>query len=86
MLKCDILNKDKNNRIKFDDLKVGETFLIKNSDYDIEWYGMKVCYSCGDEPVYYIMDISDEIGKLYSDNDMYNIVKLVELKVVEDED
>ena len=84
MLKCDVLNKQ-STKINFDDLSIGETFVIKNSDCDIEWYGMKVCYSCGAEPIYYIMDMSDDIGRLYSDVDMYNIVRLVDLKVVEDE-
>ena len=79
MLKFD---KDSTN-YNFDLLPMGETFLIKNDD--IEWYGMKVCYSCGAEPIYYIMDMSDEVGKLYSDVDMYNIVDIVNLKVIEDE-
>ena len=83
MLKFD---KDSTN-YDFDLLPIGETFLINNADTEegYEWYGMKVCYSCGAEPIYYIMDMSDEVGKLYSDVDMYNIVDIVDLKVVKDE-
>ena len=79
MLKCDI----KENKINFAYLEVGATFLIDSESF--LWYGVKVCYSCGDEPIYYIMDISDDIGTLYSDVDMYNIIGLVDLKVVRDE-
>lgn len=68
--------------IKFDDLEIGSTFRIKTEDY--EWYGMKVCCDVGDKPIYYIMDISDEIGTLYDDVDKYNIVELVDLMVVRD--
>ena len=68
----------------FDLLPIGETFLIKNADTEegYEWYGMKVAYLCGNEPIYYIMDISDEIGKLYDDVYEYNIVELIDLKIV----
>ena len=83
MLKCDVLNKQ-NNKIKFDDLSIGETFVIDTDG--CEWIGMKVKegaeYEDYDE---YIMDLSDDIGRLYSDVDMYNIVDIVDLKVVEDE-
>lgn len=78
MLKFDI----DSTPIKFDDLNVCDTFRIKTEDY--EWYGMKVCWDVGDVPIYYIMDISDEIGTLYDDVDKYNIVELVDLKIVRD--
>ena len=70
----------------FDLLPIGETFLIKNADTEegYEWYGMKVAYLCGHEPIYYIMDISDEIGRLYDDVNGYNIVEVVDLKIVRD--
>lgn len=78
-----MLNFDINSTpINFSDLDIRETFLIKTDDY--EWYGMKVCCDVGDEPIYYIIDMSDEIGKLYDDVDGYNIVELVDLKVVRD--
>ena len=84
MLKCDVLNKQ-NNKINFDDLSIGETFVI-NTD-GCEWIGMKVKEGAEHEDYdEYIMDISDEVGKLYSDVDMYNIVDIVNLKVIEDED
>ena len=76
MLKCEI----NSTPINFDDLSIGDTFRIKTEDY--EWYGMKVCCDVGDEPIYYIMDMSDEIGKLYTDVYGYNIVELVDLKIV----
>ena len=79
MLKCDI----DSTQINFDDLELGSTFRIKTEDY--EWYGMKVCCDVGDVPIYYIMDMSDDVGKLYDDVDKYNIVALVDLKVVRDE-
>ena len=83
MLKCDVLNKQ-NNKIKFDDLSIGETFVIDTDG--CEWIGMKVKegaeYEDYDE---YIMDMSDEVGRLYSDVDMYNIIDIVNLKVVKDE-
>ena len=84
MLKCDVLNKQ-DNSINFDDLFVGDTFVIDTDGY--EWIGMKVkegaSYEDYDE---YIMDMSDDIGRLYSDVDKYEIVRLTDLKVVEDED
>ena len=76
MLKFDI----NSTPLNFDDLEIGETFRIKMEDY--EWYGMKVCCDVEDEPIYYIMDMSDDIGKLYDDVDKYNIVELVDLKIV----
>lgn len=83
MLNCDALNKQKN-KINFDDLSIGETFVIDTDG--CEWIGMKVKegaeYEDYDE---YIMDLSDDIGRLYSDVDKYNIVRLIDLKVVEDE-
>ena len=84
MLKCDVLNKQKN-KINFDDLSIGETFVIDTDG--CEWIGMKVKEGAEHEDYdEYIMDMSDEVGKLYSDVDMYNIVDIVNLKVVEDED
>ena len=76
-----MLNFDINSTLlNFDDLELGSTFRIKTEDY--EWYGMKVCCDVGDVPIYYIMDMSDEIGKLYDDVDKYNIVELVDLRIV----
>jgi len=83
MLKCDVLNKQKN-KINFDDLSIGETFVIDTDG--CKWIGMKVKEGAEREDYdEYIMDLSDDIGRLYSDVDKYNIVRLVELKVVEDE-
>ena len=83
MLKCDILNKQ-DNSINFDDLSVGDTFVIDTDGH--KWVGMKVKegadYEDYDE---YIMDMSDDIGRLYSDVDKYDIVRLIDLKVVENE-
>ena len=76
MLKCDI----DSTPLNFEDLETGDTFRIKADGY--EWYGMKVCCDVGYEPIYYIMDMSDEIGKLYDDVDKYNIVELVDLRIV----
>lgn len=39
MLNCDVLNKQ-NNKINFDDLSIGETFVIDTDG--CEWIGMKV--------------------------------------------
>ena len=33
----------------------------------------------------YVMDLSDEIGRLYEWDDKYNIIELIKLKVVKDE-
>ena len=79
-------DKDSTN-YNFDLLPMGETFLIKNDDTEegYEWYGMKVAYLCGNEPIYYIMDISDEIGKLYEYHKDYHIIDIVDLKIVRDE-
>ena len=83
MLKCDVLNKQ-NNRINFDDLSIGETFVIDTDG--CEWIGIKVKEGAEHEDYdEYIMDMSDEVGKLYSDVDMYNIIDIVDLKVVKDE-
>ena len=83
MLKCDVLNKQ-STKINFDDLSIGETFVIDTDG--CEWIGMKVKegaeYEDYDE---YIMDLSDDIGRLYEWDDRYNIVRLIDLKVVEDE-
>ena len=83
MLKCDVLNKQ-STKINFDDLSIGETFVIDTDG--CEWIGMKVKegaeYEDYDE---YIMDMSDEVGRLYGDVDMYNIVDIVDLKVIKDE-
>lgn len=78
MLKFDI------NYLKFEDLKDGDVFLIQNEEYT--WYGMKVSETCQwEENKSYILDMSEGIGTLYDDVDMYNIVGLVDLKVVRDE-
>ena len=80
MLKCDILNKQ-DDSINFDDLSTGDTFVIDSDGY--EWVGMKVKEGADHEDYdEYIMDMSDDIGRLYSDVDKYNIVRLINLKVV----
>lgn len=89
MLKCDVLNKAKDNWIDFDNLEVGSTFVVKGGDEgnEYEWIGMKVASAIDwEEHDYYILDLSDECGGLYADVDMYNIIRLIDLKVVEDED
>ena len=80
MLKCDVLEV-KDSGIKFEDLDVGETFVID------DWIGMKVKDGASyEEGEYFILDLSDEIGRLYSDVNEYKIDRLIDLKVVEDED
>ena len=80
MLKCDVLNKQ-DDSINFDDLSTGDTFVIDSDGY--EWVGMKVKEGADHEDYdEYIMDMSDDIGRLYSDVDKYNIVRLINLKVV----
>lgn len=87
MLKCDVLE-IKNSGIKFEDLPLGSTFVVKKiQEPPYEWIGMKVASAIDwEEHSYYILDLSDECGSLYEDVDMYNIVRLIDLKVVEDED
>ena len=83
MLKCDVLEV-KESGIKFEDLPLGSTFVVKSGEE--EWIGMKVASAIDwEEHSYYILDLSDECGSLYEDVDMYNIVRLIDLKVVEDE-
>ena len=84
MLKCNILNEIEHDYIDFHSLQIGETFVLNTSGY--EWVGMKVKEG-GDYEDYdeYIMDMSDDVGRLYSDVDKYDIIRLIELKVVEDE-
>ena len=36
--------------------------------------------------VEYVMDLSDDVGRLYEWDDRYNVVRLIDLRVVEDED
>lgn len=89
MLKCDVLEV-KDSGIKFEDLPVGSTFVVRSGDEiqesPYEWIGMKVASAIDwEEHSYYILDLSDECGSLYEDVDMYNIVRLIDLKVVEDE-
>ena len=83
MLNCDVLDKQ-DNSINFDDLSVGDTFVVDTDG--CEWIGIKVKEGA-DHEYYdeYIMDMSDDIGRLYSDVDKYDIVRLIDLKVVEDE-
>ena len=77
MLKFDI------EYLKFEDLKDGDVFLIQGEDYI--WYGMKVSETCGwEENKSYILDMSECVGTLYDDVDMYNIIGLVDVKVVVD--
>ena len=80
MLKCNVLNKQ-DDSINFDDLSTGDTFVIDSEGY--EWVGMKVKEGADHEDYdEYIMDMSDDIGRLYSDVDKYSIVRLIDLKVV----
>ena len=84
MLKCDVLNKQ-STKINFDDLSIGETFVIDTDG--CEWIGMKVKEGAEHESyTEYVMDLSDDIGRLYKWDNRYNIVRLIDLKVVEDED
>ena len=77
MLKFDI------EYLKFEDLKDGDVFLIQGEGYT--WYGMKVSETCGwEENKSYILDMSECVGTLYDDVDMYNIIGLVDVKVVVD--
>jgi hypothetical protein len=77
MLKFDI------EYLKFEDLKDGDVFLIQREDYI--WYGMKVSETCGwEENKSYILDMSECVGTLYDDVDMYDIIGLVDVKVVVD--
>ena len=90
MLKCDVLNKTKDSVIRFEDLEVGSTFIIGGGDNFLDsykWIGMKVVkLDLSDEfSEYYIMDLSDTVGNLYDDIENYNIIRLIDLKVVEDE-
>lgn len=89
MLKCDVLEV-KESGIKFDDLPLGSTFVVRSGEEiqeaSYEWIGMKVASAIDwEEHSYYILDLSDECGSLYEDVDMCNIVRLIDLKVVEDE-
>lgn len=78
MLKFDI------KYLKFEDLKDGDVFLIQGEGYI--WYGMKVSETCQwEENKSYILDMSKCVGTLYDDVDMYNIIGLVDVKVVVDE-
>ena len=87
MLKCDVLlNDNSNNKINFADLPLGSTFIVNTNG--LEWIGMKVATSIDwEEHDYYILDLSDECGNIYEDIEMYeyDIVRLIDLKVVEDE-
>ena len=77
MLKFDI------KYLKFEDLKDGDVFLIQGEDYT--WYGMKVSETCGwEENKSYILDMSECVGALYDDVDVYDIIGLVDVKVVVD--
>ena len=85
-----IFRKFKESGIKFEDLPLGSTFVVRSGEEiqepPYEWIGMKVASAIDwEEHSYYILDLSDECGSLYEDVDMYNIVRLIDLKVVEDE-
>lgn len=83
MLKCNILDEIENDYIDFHSLPIGETFVLNTSEH--EWVGMKVKegadYEDYDE---YIMDMSDDIGRLYEWDSRDEIIRLIDLKVVED--
>ena len=90
MLKCDVLDKVKDSGIKFEDLPLGSTFVVKSGEEiqepPYEWIGMKVASAIDwEEHSYYILDLSDECGSLYEDVDMYNVVRLIDLRVIRDE-
>ena len=83
MLKCEVLDNIESG-IKFEDIEVGETFVI--DEVGMKWIGMKVKDGASyEEGEYFILDLSDEIGRLYSDVNEYKIDRLIDLKVVEDE-
>lgn len=85
MLKCNILDEIKHDYIDFHSLPIGETFVLNTSEH--EWIGMKVKEGAKHEfYTEYVMDLSDDIGRLYDWDNRDNIVRLIDLKVVEDED
>ena len=84
MLKCNILNEIEHDYIDFHSLPIGETFVLNTSEH--EWIGMKVKEGAEHEfYTEYVMDLSYDIGRLYGDVDKYDIIRLIDLKVVEDE-
>ena len=84
MLRCNVLNEIEHDYIHFDSLQIGETFVINTSEH--EWIGMKVKEGAECENyTAYVMDLSDDIGRLYEWDNRYNIVRLIDLKIVEDE-
>lgn len=84
MLKCNILNEVKHDYIDFNSLPIGETFVLNTSEH--EWVGMKVKEGAEHEDyTEYVMDLSDDIGRLYEWDSRNEIIRLIDLKVVEDE-
>ena len=84
MLKCNILNEVKHDYIDFHSLPIGETFVLNTSEY--EWVGMKVKEGAEYEDyTEYVMDLSDDIGRLYEWDSRNEIIRLIGLKVVEEE-
>ena len=83
MLKCDVLDKVECDYVDFHKLRVGETFVLDTTEH--EWIGMKVKEGAEHEDyVEYVMDLSDDIGRLYEWDDRYNVVRLIDLKVIRD--
>ena len=84
MLICNVLDKVECDCIDFHSLPIGETFVLNTTEH--EWIGMKVKEGAEHENyTAYVMDLSDDIGRLYEWDNRYNIVRLIDLKIVEDE-
>ena len=64
------------NKINFDDLKLGETFIVEETKYNCSWIGMKCNTPDNDIPI--ILDLSDSIGTYYRDVYSYNVVKIID--------
>lgn len=76
MIKNNVIIDKEIGNIKFDDLLVSDTFIVKDSDY--AWIGMK----CADiDGVPYILDLSDQIGTVVDDVYEYKIIELIDLKL-----
>lgn len=76
MIKNNVIIDKEIGNIKFDDLLVSDTFIVKDSD--CAWIGMK----CADiDGVPYILDLSDQIGTVFDDVYEYKIIELIDLKL-----
>lgn len=79
MIKVNYDLKEKINYLKFEDLRVGETFLMEQVENGkIErWIGMKI-KDFRDN--YAILDLTKDIGVYYRDVNKYKIIKVIELE------